>query len=197
MNREYGMLFKPEMIRAIIPGLKDMTRRLKGLKFINNQPRSWDIVSNKCFDKQFVFYNQEEGIYYKVKPPHGNVGDLIYIKETWSYLDLIHEYPGYIYRVDDNLNVWEREHRDYIKIKWKSPLFMPKNAARLWLQIIAVKLEKVQNITDADAIREGVNSRDEFEKLWKKINGLKSWNDNWWVWVYTFKIVDKCLDSQT
>jgi hypothetical protein len=60
---------------------------------------------------------------------------------------------------------------------------------RLSLEILAISAERIQDITDSEAVKEGVASRDEFEALWRKINGDESWESNPWVWRIEFKKV--------
>lgn len=90
------------------------------------------------------------------------------------------------------------------EIGWyKRPsLFMPKEACRTFLQITDIRVERLQDISEEDAAAEGVetlglypgfdmSNKGTFEGLWFKINGPDSWNDNPWVWVVTFKRIEK------
>ena len=106
-------------------------------------------------------------------------------------------------------------------IKWKPSLFMPKSACRLFLEVTNVKVERIQDISEQDAKNEGVEFQDanfngllyvgyknyeikdinvldwfkhpsqSFQSLWTKINGFYSWYNNPFVWVYTFKIIER------
>lgn len=104
------------------------------------------------------------------------------------------------------------------KIPWKPSIFMPKEACRLFLECTNVRVERLQDITEADAIAEGVIQHSDygstgyvlytdpeasftdidaihsFESLWEVINGRESWESNPWVWVYDFKRVEKPKD---
>jgi hypothetical protein len=93
--------------------------------------------------------------------------------------------------------------------KWKPSLFMPKEAARIWLEITCVKVERVQDISEEDAISEGITINNKphpgwcwmenvystdsptyaFKCLWQKINGIESWNKNPFVWCISFKVL--------
>lgn len=78
---------------------------------------------------------------------------------------------------------------------------MPKWAARIWLEVTAVRLERLQDITEADAAAEGVpefiygcvsfTNRESFEMIWQSCYGAKSWQENPFVWVIEFKRVEK------
>lgn len=74
---------------------------------------------------------------------------------------------------------------------WKPSIFMPRAAARIFLEVINVRVERLQSISDADAKAEGFDSVDSFFALWQKINGTESLAVNPWVWVYEFKVIPK------
>lgn len=139
-------------------------------------------------------------------------GDRMYVKEAWAPLDSeFHPSPSgrnVIYRAD---------HRDpkgdgRDRIKWRSPLFMPEWAARLKIGITSVRVERLQDITEADAQAEGMlfvpreppfpcwqyepggehfpTARDAFAALWDSINGKTfPWGVNPWVHVVEFRRV--------
>lgn len=71
--------------------------------------------------------------------------------------------------------------------KWKPAIHMPRRFARIVLDVTAVRIERLHSIDDEDARAEGVESRTAFEALWKKINGVESWEANVWVWVVSFQ----------
>jgi len=94
-------------------------------------------------------------------------------------------------------------------LKWKPSIFMPKAACRIFLEVTNVRIERLQDISENDAINEGIlkdgkgwkcytlsnflaeTGKDSFETLWISINNYKSWELNPWVWVYDFKRVVK------
>lgn len=82
--------------------------------------------------------------------------------------------------------------------KWKSPLFMPRSASRILLEIKDIRVERLNGISEEDARAEGIywpdpiSRKDNFIQLWESIKGPGSWNKNPWVWVIEFeKIEDK------
>lgn len=130
---------------------------------------------------------------------YGGPGDLLWVKETFTYGEL-----GYIYKA---ALPKDQEHP-----KWKSSLYMPKNAARLWLEVVKVGVERIQDITTDDILKEGIKKTDvdgyylaplagvpdfpwgradlAFAALWTGINGTgdRGWVANPWVWVVTYKL---------
>lgn len=103
-------------------------------------------------------------------------GDLLWVRETWGEYGQSKDGPIYVYRAD----------HDRSAPRWKPSIHMRKEVARIWLRVIQVKRERIQDITEEDAIAEGVASRDEFIALWESIHGAGSWERNDWVWVYAF-----------
>lgn len=186
------ILFKPEMIKAILSGNKTMTRRIiKDMKF--------NELLQPVYDK------------YKV-------GDVLYVKESYSETVC----NGIIYKADNY-----KISRDNLAFsKWKSALFMPKYAARIFLRVTDVRIEKLQDISKVDAIAEGIAQVDDrpilynnylckkkgakcfcekdiektygfinpvksYYSLWEKINGTGSWNLNPDVAVICFERIEK------
>ena len=171
---EKPMLFSGPMVRAILDGSKTQTRRvIKSL-------------TQSC--------------------PYP-VGTRVWVRETWAAIDYYdNRKPSQIpetnlvYRAGGpNLN---GEDRQTFKIdgrgKWRPSIFMPKWAARIWLEITDVRVQRLQDISEEDAMAEGVDWRDYaglasktarklFADLWESINGKDSWHANPWVWVYEFK----------
>jgi hypothetical protein len=79
---------------------------------------------------------------------------------------------------------------------WRPSIHMPKSAARIWLKVTDVKVERLRDISQEDAVAEGVKASPPFaigyfKNLWESINGAASWNANPWVWVVEFEVVSK------
>lgn len=168
----HGIMFKDEMVKAILSGGKTQTRRIcKGARELSCA-KDWPIES--C--------------------PYGQVGDRLWVKET--FLD------GYGIGgcvdgdLDNPINVIYRADEDVHGIVWKPSIFMPRRASRITLEITGIKVERVQDISTFDALAEGVAGspppagdwRDLYGILWDSINGKEHpWASNPWVWVITFK----------
>lgn len=85
-------------------------------------------------------------------------------------------------------------------LKWKPNIFMPKEAARIWLKVTSVRAERLHDMSVEDCISEGIIStlrehdacvdvKDQFEALWRLLNGDESWEANQWVWVVSFEVL--------
>jgi len=122
--------------------------------------------------------------------PYGQPGDILWVREKFTP-----DRGGYFYAADNHLTQI---------LNWKPSIHMPKAAARIWLQVEAVRVERLQDITEADAEGEGaktvfcqyVNDTqgyhsyvEGFRKIWQSINGPESWEQNPWVWVVSFKVL--------
>jgi hypothetical protein len=192
---ETPMLYNTEMVRAILDGRKTKTRRLNGLKEINENPDDWIVAA---ITRDHITFTSNTGklisIKWKYKP-----GDLLWVRETWS-----HESPT-DFKEDDGHYVYKAEMPDeYVTNSpgWKPSLFMPKSACRLWLRIKDIRVERLNDITNNDALAEGTpdlrtiennyDMKDCFRILWDSINKKTyPWESNPWVWVVEFERCEK------
>ena len=115
--------------------------------------------------------------------PYGTPGDHLWVKETfWTGGDAVN------YRADGEMPEYMRD-----VSRWKPSIFMPRKLSRITLEILDVRVERVQDISEEDAKDEGGlygagSYRDGFAVLWDSINGKKHpWESNPWCWVLTFK----------
>ena len=176
--KESPILFSTPMLQAILDGRKTQTRRI-----IKPQPNSHD-------DGNFPWLIEEDCVPIPIKCPYGHPGDLLWVKETFALSS-----TRWRYKADSDWTFEEKEMGE--DAKWKSSRFMPKAAARIWLQIEEIRVERLQDITYQDILQEGMpkplgdysSPVDWFEKLWTKINWPGSWDANPWLWVITFKII--------
>lgn len=224
---ERPILYQTEMVKAVMDGSKTKTRRTKGLETRNENPELWttegcrttnmyhfrDFPAKKNPTKLVEFRKtetdqQEERREYWSACPYGNPGDLLWVRETHRIAGgpTTHFYQYFADRSD-----WIRSPLN----RWKPSIHMPKDAARLWLMIEDVRVERVQDISEEDAIAEGVIKGEGFNKgtslyydyeaeiynlqyakssfkyLWYVINGRESWKSNPWVWVIQFRVISK------
>ena len=194
--REIPILFSTAMVQAILAGRKSITRRMQGLEKINEKPNNYaykgihpDNPSVHIFARLFLGV-WVETIY--IKCPYGQHGDVLWVRESF-YEPLFEGLNGkYYYKADLVPAGWD--------FKWKPSIHMPKEAARIWLKVVNVRVERLHEITEQDAIAEGVetlglypgysvSSRGKFEGLWNHINGTESWDANPWVWVVEFEVL--------
>jgi hypothetical protein len=166
--------------------------------------------------------------------PFGAVGDRLWVRETWAIVShafdddglmidyvpdrpakKVHEKPfgnGYysghsIYAADGGFTWGDDDGCVDGRSCWKPSIHMPRWASRITLEITGVRVERLQDISDADAKSEGcwyghgggepdfaVNPSDHFPTLWASIYGEESWQANPWVWVIEFKRVEATHD---
>lgn len=201
---EHPILFSTHMVQALLEGRKTMTRRIlkvKGCKpFIPDA--SWDKETIEKWNKDYF--------------PYGKVGDLLWVRETWSKVtSKIQTHPVTIFKANftDTIEDLTKYMKDN-NCTWKPSIHMPKAAARIWLKITDISVERLQDISEEDAQDEGVlfiddqgivvyksylaqepfhwsirTAKKSFETLWQKINGFESWNTNPWVWVIRFDVI--------
>lgn len=195
------ILFSTEMVKSLLLGQKTQTRRV-----IKPQPDDdglWnDTDLPRSLQSTLKGWNgtvNETGESKEFKCPYGQVGDLLWVRETYAIVGNVTK--CFIYKADLDYG--------YVEEKWKPSIFMPRYACRLVLRITDIKVERLWSITEEDARREGVAScgsnfynnylehhspcataKRSFQTLWSKINGEKSWSENPFVWVIQFERVE-------
>lgn len=187
--KEHPILFSAPMVRAILAGRKTQTRRVVKLP-LKDPDFGCEIAG--CEVGGFLI----RGRYDLCK--YGAPGDRLWVKETFKEND---PPSGWLYRATHV----EGGYRD--PAPWKPSIFMPRAASRITLEIVRVRVERLNDISVGDAVAEGMESvRDEwmgalgdfdetlsavdlYEVLWESINGVGSWKKNPWVCVLEFKRV--------
>lgn len=197
--KERGMIFNAEMVRAILDGRKTITRRIVKLShergMVNPvvRGRNGEISSITC----------------RLAPmlcPFGQPGDRIWVRETWAEagasapeLKLYRaNYPEHVPSHYENVPPVD-------EIRWTPSIHMPRWASRITLEITGVRVERLNAISEEDAMSEGVGhlykydeskpipkgAKRRFAELWQSIYGEESWQANPWVWVIEFRLVTK------
>jgi len=188
--KERGMIFNTEMVKAILEGRKTQTRRPVKPPF-EKHPNGY--ITKRVGNNRFTPYES----------PFGVPGDIIYVRETWC--DSLHS-DGY--EVDGSESVHTcygylasgkyacgRDVPD--DVKWNPSIHMPRIAAQIFLQITDVRVERVRDISEEDAIAEGIKNlgftegnphKALYAQLYESIYGPDSWEKDW-VWVYKFKVL--------
>lgn len=194
------ILFNTDMVRAILDGRKTVTRRVIKDKDIVN---ALDCESDGT---PIAFIDHETGDSHPPAfPCQYQTGDILYVRETW-YKDP----TRYMYKA--NYSDTEKFFRDgkEVRIKWRPSIHMPKEAARLFLRVTDVRVERLQDITsgqiDAEGCKEWAYSAKTGELLpsgpsffqikWDRTIKpsdlpLYGWDANPWVWVIEFERVSK------
>lgn len=186
------ILFNTEMVRAILDGRKSCTRRL--VKFFSGENPRW---TGYIKDGLMLYNGKNEPCIRKA--PY-QPGDILYVRETWM------DYAGLtMYKAD--CDIYRLDSLNFAGFGWKPSIHMPKEAARIWLKVTDVRVERLQEIT-IDGIRnEGISSMavhagdmeialKEWKNLWNstiKKTDLDSygWEANPWVWVIEFERCEK------
>ena len=203
--RELPILFNTEMVQAILNGRKTCTRRVvKGyipkeaeFGYTAFTPKG-TISCRGIFETDYPGYGEK---FFKL--PYQR-GDVLYVRETWSEG---YEEGTYIYKADDKLKDLP-EFKNSSKLIYHPSIYMPKKAARIWLKVTGVRVERLQEITEIQAQAEGCNSglltgpcsaRGQFENLWnrtikKSDLDIYGWEENPWVWVIEFERCEKPLE---
>lgn len=222
------ILFSAPMVQAILKGRKTMTRRIikpqpdeNGVSYMKNAPLDYEQIYKQEW-KPYKWDN-ENGEAITKHPPYGYPGDRLWVRETsliWTT-----DSDDIVYATDSNYDACRSDMRKLRKMgypndrlgNWKviPSIFMPRSASRITLRITNIRVERLQDISMSDAIREGVEEDDMFNgavkgykayddpecefpsvdprmsffSLWRLINGDQSYLSNPWVWVIEFKVL--------
>jgi hypothetical protein len=219
---EHPILFSGEMVRAILDGRKTQTRRVinypLNLWHDKKLLGDWALSGNNEFVDGILFFDYQTDVddsgSGKIKCPYGNVGDHLWVRETFLLEEIAElpevedrtdylkkHFPEMKVKMDNSGNMFEihykadKENPQYW-FRWKPSIHMPRWASRIYLEIIEIRVERVQDISLEDCKKEGMPSdlndmglRYLFGQLWNKINESRGfdWDVNPFVWVVSFK----------
>lgn len=197
--KEHPVIFNSEMVKAILDGRKTMTRRIVK----PDLPESINPASVMWNEFNMVVQSHHDGTI--VKCPYGKPSDRLWVRESfaWGPKEIG---PPYHYKSDYEGSI--------VDWKWKPSIHMPRSASRITLEITGIRIERLQDISKEDCLKEGIgrhvpvpgdgepiytnyedpkdpllHPKTSFLTLWESINGSDSWYDNPWVWVLSFKKV--------
>lgn len=219
-QKERPILFNGEMVRAILEGRKTVTRRA-----IKPAPQ---MVTDSSIEP----WSGDPAVLMRLLEksgkccPFGQPGDRLWVRETWQGPllsdDEMRADPGWwkdmsryqnpahcAYRASGDSCEFVDPDGD-MQCRWKPSIHMPRWASRIQLEITDVRVERLQDITEQQALAEGVKpelcdhsrqacadigcwgetAKGAFGFLWESLNGAGSWDANPWVWVVEFKRVD-------
>lgn len=214
--RERPILFGGRMVRAILEGWKTQTRR------VVVAPRWAKAAAVECDhavspgETAWPWCNRRDGMgWWKMECPYGQPGDRLWVREAWACWGFWLQHQaraGVMYRADADEHE-DAEVRD--THRWRPSIHMPRWASRITLEVTGVRVERVQDISDADAIAEGVvkvregcyvvrgTAQDRaglghsepataFACAWNEINEARGygWAENPWVWVVEFRVLN-------
>lgn len=203
------ILFNTEMVQAILDGRKTVTRRIckdandytvPMIDFIDNDKRTYAVQS--FYDKN----HEDPCSLAEVNMPIC-IGDILWVRETWGKG---YEEGSYIYKASDKLASLP-SFKESSRLIYHPSIHMPKEAARIFLKVTDVRVERLQDITEEQAIKEGFTDnrgfihspQDEYDNIHSAKQGFYSlwdstvkddsqkWESNLWVWVIEFKRCEK------
>ena len=208
------MLFSTPMVQAILESRKTQTRRILKAGFDTNKMFYKRLINHNTRIGCQAYFSDKINCspWLGTKVPF-QIGNIIWVRETFAIKG------NRIFYKADNSNLENAGLQGLYDFVWKSSMFMPKNVCRLFLEVTDVRVQRIQDISNNDCKAEGImpvqsfNSgegvspiqmyenylpegytelmaKDSVRSLWVKINGLKSWYDNPFVWAYTFKVVE-------
>lgn len=240
--KQRPILFSTPMVQAILEGRKTQTRRIVNPQELSHTrwrycghskdgehevPRPVD--GPRPHDRWYWWRNNISHDWI-LQCPYGEPGDILWVRETWQHAKSTHCHcpqssePSPCDEWSNGIGC--RSNRGKVvyaadgasEVLWKPSIHMPKEACRLFLRIKSVRVERLQDISEQDAIAEGVQywaddhdtelldatfrnyktgernlvtSYSSFQSLWQKINGDESWGSNPWVWVIEFERIEK------
>ena len=229
--RVLPILFNTDMVRAILDGRKTVTRRVlknlpKDAEYVGQLEDSFDPWDEKDIGKSMfktsLLPTEKAGCIF-IKPPY-QTGDILYVRETCQeccrntiHRQIVHN--KYCFKASVDNPIYGCIDRECGQIcNWKPSIHMPKEAARIWLKVTDVRVERLQDITTEQILREGSNTeairhyikqmldqtdewidaahKVEFQQLWdstikKSDIDRYGWEANPWVWVIEFERCEK------
>ena len=179
------ILFSGEMVKAILDGRKTMTRRVVNPQFTALWGQGIRAGHEDAYSIH-VNIMADDGSWKWLKCPYGKPGDTLWVRETFA-VNCVGGHDFVFYRADCG--------SDGDGAKWKPSIFMPRKHSRINLHITEVRAERLQAISEADMMAEGITHDPQiatwlkFASLWNSINEGRGygWDANPWVWVVSFE----------
>ena len=189
------ILFNTQMVQAILEGRKTTTRRI--IK-VNNSLEFMGFKEGKAL------LGKGCCIHETIKAPY-MLGDILYVRETWGISNPLGDFARnnrtaeYVYKAGyskgERIPI-AREQEKNLGV-WKPSIHMPKVAARIFLKVTSVRVERLQDITEEGIRAEGITeefppiARDNFQELWDSTTKEYRWRLNPYVWVISFERCEK------
>jgi len=209
------ILFSAPMVRALLDGRKTQTRRILkpqppvecGIHYMlgneswlddeNQSPlrHYWEAWGGPLFENKPADHLCGS---HSVRSPHGKPGDQLWVREAWSTHACFDHIPprdlttrSIHYQADGTIKTG----------KYRQAFHMPRWASRITLEVVSVRVERLNDISTEDCIAEGITTnlrehdavcdlRDQYRELWEHLNGSGSWAANPWVWVVEFRRIE-------
>lgn len=195
--KERPIPFSSPMVRAILAGTETQTRRV-----VKGWQLEW-LEPPIAFTPEYVAHLDNDAC------PYGRAGDRLWVREAWRTVSEADKTPPR--DMDAAYRLWfeaDAPHQPGFG-RYRPPMFMPRWASRITLELTGVRVERLNDISEADALAEGVTPKWEpgcsgrlmealggfsfrpaasaYADLWEQINGPGSWDANPWTWVVEFK----------
>lgn len=211
MSRILPILFNTDMVRAILDGEKTVTRRvIKSPYYVQGDENDKNtLISVRTAPRGSKLYRQIGEMPYPDSPY--NITNVLYVRETWNWNPLNE------YGTEENKYIYKAGYDGHAgEVGWRPSIHMPKEAAHIWLKVTDVRVERLQDITEEQAVKEGFQAgsfkyegavwgqedtdewtaKEEFAELWNttiKKSDLEryGWKGNPWVWVIEFERCEK------
>ncbi len=202
---ERPILMNTDMVRAILEGRKTVTRRVVKLKYENTH---LEMRTDKYGTRLIEVQNEEPGVT-TVKNPDGTtthrllaciekeppykLGDILWVRETWC--ESLGQAGKYFYRAYAGPRDEMKEYAHSFN-KWRPSIHMPREAARIFLRVTDVRVERLQDCGNMQAKDEGCTCSSQFARLWDSTvkpadRATLGWEANPWVWVISFERISK------
>ncbi len=222
--KERPILFSAPMVRAILDDTKTQTRRVAPISSLDIREHdegvvTWRVAFSKPIKGTLASHSggkfstdQARRIVASQFSPYGQPGDLLWVREAWRVVDVADCFAPR--EITAASRIWyeaDAPHQPGAG-KLRPGMFMPRWASRITLEITGVRVERLQDISEADAIAEGIERSydqwrdyrtdqsvnypsaatpiESYRTLWEQISGSGSWDTNPWVWAVDFKRVE-------
>lgn len=231
--KERPILFNGQMVKAILEGRKTQTRRIvKAKKGADCPDYMWvdeyalkDVIEWREQKNRWFGCKEYRTLAFS-DCPYGQIGDRLWVRETWHVepgvtgwsMDENEPCTGWIeYKAGGSKEVTAPNFEsvqncfpkgevdwDFLPYDWRPSIFMPRWASRILLEIIKIRVERLNDISVEDAKAEGfdysthpsaiemgyaIGAKTNFRFAWEQIYGQNAWNKNPWVWVIEFKVI--------
>lgn len=201
--KERPIILSTPMVQAVLDNKKTMTRRI--IKGVPDMGERWT-VSNPYHTSEFwTFSGNTEA---KIKCQYGNVGDELWVRETWApypFGDPGRSATYIAYKADNSVmhcHLTPGFHKSYTSgdasriLKWKPSIHMHRHASRINLKITSIRVEQIQDIKESDCIAEGIQSDEHDGKLVYKNYDKTIGGETWGNALYSFQSLWASINGQ-
>lgn len=202
--KERPILFSAPMVLALLAGTKTQTRRVA--KVESTLGIDSILAPRRAGGHAATYLLPDQAAEAAACCPYGQPGDRLWVREShWWFKDECDHETGYYPPALTADDVEYRADGESTRHGWRPSIHMPRWASRILLEITSVRVERLQDISDPDALAEGCSHNDMlhgdrlasvYARLWEKINGPGSWAKNPYVWVVEFKRVQQASSGR-